>query len=1079
MVITAKLLPLLVHFTTCSDHTTHYVKPTANTPCPADPCLILSEYAQQTHHYLTSNTTLLFLPGDHVLSVNFMVENVSDFEIYAQQTTTADNYTASGSRIVCQGLVGFTFRNISHMTVHGLTFNSCGKGAVGHGFGTDHDYLTAYAVSVYLGRDTKILNCLFQDSIGTALGVFYSNLVLKGSNSFTNNCRGCSDSNYTCICSGGGIHTYTSTLIFEAENSTFTNNSAEYGGGIDAIQSTLNFTGNTTFRNNSADKSGGGITASVSRLKFVGNTSFQSNSAERFGGGIWVSYSSLNFSGNSTFHSNSALLNGGGISASSISLNFRGNTTFRNNMVQKFGGGISASYISLNFSGNTTFRNNMAQKNGGGIAALYSTLDFTDNSTFQSNSAEKRHGGGIFALSSSLNFSGNTTFRNNSAEKSGGGIAASDSSLKFTGNSTFQSNSVEKYGGGISIGTSTLNFTDNTTFRNNSSGESAGGIRATKYNTLNFNGDTVFRNNLAGRFGGGIRASESTLNFIGNTTFKQNSADSQNGGGIDVWNSTLNFIGNTTYRNNSAKQLGGGISTFFSTLNFTGSTTFRDNPAILGGGIYTRKSILDISGDNITGKSSGDYNSFTSVLMDNSALMHGGAVYTKDSILSFEGCNTFSGNSAQYYGGGIYSENSTLKFSGNTSFKSNSGHLQGGGIYGHIASIYFKGNSSFTSNSAARGGGEYLVDSFNFLFHNTVVTMDSNNTTEYGGAVYVEDSNPFSYCFLLSVLCFFQVYGTIEPHGSFSDLTAAIRASLNIHSYFYNNHAGISGSAIYGGYIDNCVVHLEYSSSRTHLLFDAPIDVLNMEIQQEPNSISSNPLQVCMCEDGIPNCSTREFNRQVYPGELLHFPVVATGQRGGVVPAVVQAFFTGMHGNTSLAQFQDTQNVQTDCTDLYYQMHSSVVNKTGNLVLYADGPCATDGNLLKLSLQFLPCPPGFRLNSSEMICGCEPRLQKYTTRCNITERTLTREGEFWVGYDNYTQALILHTHCPFDYCKPAANHLSFSLNSSDLQCKNGSQVSYVESVNQDLALLLVALNVYSVPTITYCCSSHLHWLGLL
>jgi len=177
----ATLLPLLVCFTTCSDHTNHYVKPTANIPCPADPCLTLSEYAKQTHHYLTSNTALVFLPGDHVLSVNFTVENVNDVEIYAQQTLTADNYAGSRNRIVCQGLVGFTFRNISHMKVHGLTFNSCGKGAVGRRYDTDHDYLTIYGVSVYLGQHINILNCMFQDSIGTALGVFYSSLVLKGS----------------------------------------------------------------------------------------------------------------------------------------------------------------------------------------------------------------------------------------------------------------------------------------------------------------------------------------------------------------------------------------------------------------------------------------------------------------------------------------------------------------------------------------------------------------------------------------------------------------------------------------------------------------------------------------------------------------------------------------------------------------------------------------------------------------------------------------------------------------------------------------------------------------------------------
>ena len=941
--IIATLLPLLVHFTTCSHHTTLYVKPTANTTCPADPCLTLSEYAraQQTHHWLTSNTTLLFLPGDHVLRVNFTVENVSDFEIYAQQTSTADDHTA---RIVCQGLVGITFRNISHMTVHGLTFKSCGKGAVGYIYRylTDPDYLTTYGVSVYLGQDIKILNCLFQDSIGTALGVFHSSLVLKGSISFTNNCWACSDRNRTCICLGGGIHTYTSNVIFEAENSTFISNSAESGGGIHALQSTLNFTGNTTFRNNMAEENGGGITALDSSLKFTGNTTFQSNSAEDNGGGILASLDS--------------------------SLKFNGNTTFRNNSAY-YGG-------------------------GGGIVAAYSTLKFTDNTTFRNNWAQT--GGGIGAEnSSSLKFTGYTTFQNNSAEVIGGGIGAVDSSLKFTGNTTFQSNSAE--------------------------GSS-----------------------------GGIVAFDSRLKFTGNTTFNQNAADSEDGGGINIWNTTLNFTGNTTYRNNSAKEMGGGIWAFYSTLNFTGNTTFRNNLAALGGGIYTRKCILDFAENcrgNITGKDNGDCNSSTLVFLDNSAQIHGGAVYTKDSILSFEGCNTFSGNSARYYGGGIYSENSTLKFSGNTSFSSNSGQVQGGGIYGLGTSIYFRGNNSFTANTAVRGGGECLVDSFNFLFHtDTVVTMDSNHATEYGGAVYVEDSDPFSYCLCLpskGVGCFFQVYGTIElPYDSYKFLPSsaaltAIRASLNIHSYFYNNHAGISGSAMYGGSIDNCIVHIECRDSNGDSFIDPSMDVLNMEIQQELNSISSDPFQVCMCEDGITDCSVIELILQGYPGELFHLPVVATGQRDGVVPAVVRAYFAESHGNTSLAQFQDTQNVKAECTDLYYQARSSVVNKTAVLVLYADGPCGADGSLLKISLQFLPCPPGFSLNSLEMMCVCEPRLQKYTTRwCNITEGTLTREGEFWAGYDNYSQALILHPHCPFDYCKPVTDRISFPLSNSDLQCEN-------------------------------------------
>jgi len=133
---------------------------------------------------------------------------------------------------------------------------------------------------------------------------------------------------------------------------------------------------------------------------------------------------------------------------------------------------------------------------------------------------------------------------------------------------------------------------------------------------------------------------------------------------------------------------------------------------------------------------------------------------------------------------------------------------------------------------------------------------------------------------------------------------------------------------------------------------------------------------------------------------VLPIHVVAVGQKNGAVPAVIRTFFNDTLSNTSLAQFQDAQKVKKNCTELYYQVHSQTVDKNNTLVLYADGPCSTAGKRLNIALHFLPCPPGFSLNSSNSTCRCEPRLQKYTTRCDITERTLTREGEFWVGYDN-------------------------------------------------------------------------------
>ena len=83
--------------------------------------------------------------------------------------------------------------------------------------------------------------------------------------------------------------------------------------------------------------------------------------------------------------------------------------------------------------------------------------------------------------------------------------------------------------------------------------------------------------------------------------------------------------------------------------------------------------------------------------------------------------------------------------------------------------------------------------------------MNNNSATEYGGTVYVEDSNPITYCTseqLVLEKCFFETYKLFEiPHATLSNFTQAVIAYYNICIHFYNNHAEIAGSAVYGGFI--------------------------------------------------------------------------------------------------------------------------------------------------------------------------------------------------------------------------------------------------------------------------------------
>ena len=640
------------------------------------------------------------------------------------------------------------------------------------------------------------------------------------------------------------------------------------------------------------------------------------------------------------------------------------------------------------------------------MRSSYSTLNITGNCTFSDNSAE--YGGGIQSWHSNVMASGNSTFRNNTAKQYGGGINAQYSTLTFTGNSCFTDNYAIVSGGAVMVSdNSILHFAGGITLEKNSAEKQGGGLYISGESTVNFTGDITFRSNSAKRHGGGIYVAKSVLNLTGNIAFRLNKSTLK-GGGVRAWNSNLTFTGTTIFKDNRGNYCGGGISALRSSLSMSRSSTHS--------------------------RSLGIYESFTSIFIDNSAQFQGGGVFTKESTLYFEGRNAFSGNSVRYYGGGVSSFGSTIMFSGDTSFSSNSGQLKGGGIYGLNTILHFSGNNSFIANTAARGGGEYLASSFNYLSMNTTLTMDSNSATEYGGAVYVEDSEPIAYCSpdrIAFLECFIQIAGLFQ----FPQLITLYRAHFNIHLHMLNNNAQIAGSSIYGGSLDSCAIGIQYTSTtQTLATFSLNWKVLNLDL--EPNTVSSDPFQVCMCEYGIPNCNTSEVVRQVYPGELLHFPVVAAGQREGIVPAVINAFFSNKHGNISLAQFQNIQGVKLTCTELYYQVHSSTTNNNETLVLYADGPCSTDGHLLDIYLQFLSCPPGFSLNSSENTCGCEPRLQKYTIKCNITERAITREGDYWVGYDNSSQALILHPHCPFDYCKPATDHTSFPLNNTDLQCAN-------------------------------------------
>ena len=67
---------LIITLSYCSVENVYCVTPTATScsSCPQNTnCATLSEYAQEAKRYFTSDTTMVFLPGDHTLDTNITV----------------------------------------------------------------------------------------------------------------------------------------------------------------------------------------------------------------------------------------------------------------------------------------------------------------------------------------------------------------------------------------------------------------------------------------------------------------------------------------------------------------------------------------------------------------------------------------------------------------------------------------------------------------------------------------------------------------------------------------------------------------------------------------------------------------------------------------------------------------------------------------------------------------------------------------------------------------------------------------------------------------------------------------------
>ena len=123
LVLVAALLINMLSY--CSAVNVYCVTPTAAScsSCPHNSihCATLSEYAQEAELYFTSNTTIVFLPGDHTLDSNITVANVASLTLHGE--SSSDNK----AMVVCSGSIGLSFTSIVNFKIDFLTISSCSR----------------------------------------------------------------------------------------------------------------------------------------------------------------------------------------------------------------------------------------------------------------------------------------------------------------------------------------------------------------------------------------------------------------------------------------------------------------------------------------------------------------------------------------------------------------------------------------------------------------------------------------------------------------------------------------------------------------------------------------------------------------------------------------------------------------------------------------------------------------------------------------------------------------------------------------------------------------------------------------
>ena len=1089
----------------------YYVVPWLNATCGYDSCLTLSLFASisTSDSFNETGISLFLLPGNHSLDRELsltLVQSISIVKVAQEETVTVE---------CTNQLARFRISETANISIQGLHFIGCANNSltlVEHFLLFDaifqglEGYQRGRALTLVGVRSATIANTTFthnsdggvmymqQSSLDITNSTFIKNRAAANggvlvainssfiivSSTFTNNIASSGGIFFTHMCSfnviesifsGNNATWYGGVAVaidssFNIISSTFSNNTAViYGGVMVAIhrktQSTFAIFNSMFIYNRAVTNKGGVVFTTESSFSIIASE-FTSNTATT-GGVLFVASRSVFVIINSTFKDNIATQFGGVMVAINVSFtittsNFTNNcaeisgviqahtqssfsiidSTFTNNIATEYGGILYTSRSSFTITGGK-FRNNRAGTSGGVLYARSNFLSKITSSVFTNNSPGP-HGGVIDIIGSVFNFTG-CIFTENHAISHISGVVITEMSILTVSNSTFNSNSAPLGGGIITALTQfSLNIT-NCTFTDNSAVSNGVGGGVLLIGTSYLNSATIvtlvnstFHNNL-----GGI------MNAWGASTHIVNGKFDSNWGSLVVFSSNVTFSGVTEFKNSvdipdeidvvDSGLHGGALTSFKSNIIFTGVNHLTNNQARYGGAISATDSRITVCGEMI--------------IVNNTAIIGpGGGIFLQKSVFDING-KCIINNNVAVRGAGIYATSSTINIyvPGILQIINNMAQDQGGGIY-------FEIDPKLNLLKPPGNADNLLIFANNYAGH-------------AGGAIFVNDYKNSALCSSGSD-CFIQVLGISDEAQTGPG--PGVR-SLNV--FFSDNIAAIEelGSNLYGGILDRCISS-EYASvlAEDHSQY-AGLSYLERISNITVDSVTSRPLKLCFCTtQGQPDCQYQPPPIRVKRGETFTVPLIAIDQVYRIIGTSINSSLA--FPNSGFAEGQQTQTVNTTCTELTFNVYSSEDKEM--ITLYADGPCGSSTSSTRhVDVHFLNCTCpiiGFQPSNNSPTrcdCTCDSVLLPYIMNCNYTANLLLRETNSWIAYTNDTDppGFVISPDCPFDYCHPQSAKINFSLPSGvDRQCAHDRVGVLCGACKQNFSLSLGSSRCFPCPS---------------